>query len=235
MAKKSYIGINGTARKIKKWYIGVNGTARKVKKAYIGVNGIARQFYSSDSYRWDRYSVVSGGGLKLLRTFRETDRYGRPPRTSRFYASNNDYAYCGEFSSYSSAKNKLESLVDFGSTKGFEIDRLNRKGDRDSVDLNSYIIFSPFNYTEYNDSSSSLGGDRDYYPNKSLWTIKASSKSYPEFASITWIDSSETAVEEVYGIDSQPSKGSYIDTVESENPNAYPSNGVFNGYWYVRR
>lgn len=47
MAKGSYIGIGGVARKIKGGYAGVDGVARKIKKAYIGVNGVARLFYSA--------------------------------------------------------------------------------------------------------------------------------------------------------------------------------------------
>lgn len=42
-----YIGIGGTARKVKNLYFGVGNTARKVKKAYIGVNGVAQLWYSS--------------------------------------------------------------------------------------------------------------------------------------------------------------------------------------------
>lgn len=49
MSKAAYMGVGGTARKVKKMYIGVNGVARKVKKAYIGVGGVARLFYSSGS------------------------------------------------------------------------------------------------------------------------------------------------------------------------------------------
>lgn len=44
MAKKSYYGVDGKARKIKKWYYGVDNKARKVKKGYIGVGGVARPF-----------------------------------------------------------------------------------------------------------------------------------------------------------------------------------------------
>lgn len=44
-----YIGIGGTAKKIKNIYIGVNGVAKQVKKAYIGVGGVAKQWYSSIS------------------------------------------------------------------------------------------------------------------------------------------------------------------------------------------
>lgn len=49
MAKNTYLGISGTAHKIKKMYIGIDGKARKVKKGYIGVNGVARQFYSGNT------------------------------------------------------------------------------------------------------------------------------------------------------------------------------------------
>lgn len=42
-----YIGIGGTAKKIKNIYIGVGGVAKQVKKAYIGVGGVAKQWYSS--------------------------------------------------------------------------------------------------------------------------------------------------------------------------------------------
>ena len=43
----SYIGIGGTAKKIKNIYIGVGGVAKQIKTAYIGVNSIAKQWYSS--------------------------------------------------------------------------------------------------------------------------------------------------------------------------------------------
>ena len=42
-----YIGIGGTAKKIKNIYIGVGGTAKQIKKAYIGVGGVAKLWYRS--------------------------------------------------------------------------------------------------------------------------------------------------------------------------------------------
>ena len=51
MAKTGYIGVDGTARKIKGLYVGVNGVARKIKAAYVGVNGIARQWYAVEPPR----------------------------------------------------------------------------------------------------------------------------------------------------------------------------------------
>ena len=50
MATGVYIGVNGTARKVKNIYLGVSGTARKVKKGYIGdANGKARLFFQASS------------------------------------------------------------------------------------------------------------------------------------------------------------------------------------------
>ena len=59
-----YIGIGGTAKKIKNIYIGVGGTAKQVKKAYIGVGGVAKLWYRSQrEWVWDVYAVNSGYNL----------------------------------------------------------------------------------------------------------------------------------------------------------------------------
>ena len=47
MAKAAYVGIGGTAKKVKKIYVGVGGVAKKVKKAYIGVGGVAKLWFNS--------------------------------------------------------------------------------------------------------------------------------------------------------------------------------------------
>ena len=52
MAKKTYIGISGVARKVKKMYVGIGGVARKVKKAYIGIAGVARAFFGGGELRY---------------------------------------------------------------------------------------------------------------------------------------------------------------------------------------
>ena len=59
-----YIGIGGTAKKIKNIYIGVNGVAKQVKKAYIGVGGVAKQWYSSAPSLADLFAdAVRIGGV----------------------------------------------------------------------------------------------------------------------------------------------------------------------------
>lgn len=43
---KSYIGVNGIAKKISKIYVGVENVAKKVKKGYVGVGGVAKLFFN---------------------------------------------------------------------------------------------------------------------------------------------------------------------------------------------
>ena len=46
MAENSYIGIDGTSKKIGKYYIGVDGLSKKVKKVYVGdTNGKAKRVF----------------------------------------------------------------------------------------------------------------------------------------------------------------------------------------------
>lgn len=56
----NYDGVAGVARKDTKQYDGVSGVARKTKKAYDGVDGVARLTYEG-LYTWAKYtsSVVS--------------------------------------------------------------------------------------------------------------------------------------------------------------------------------
>lgn len=47
MAKKTYVGIDNLARKVRKMYVGVDNTARKIRKAYIGVNNVAQCIFAT--------------------------------------------------------------------------------------------------------------------------------------------------------------------------------------------
>ena len=54
----------------KKTYIGVDGVARKVIKGYIGVDGVARLFYD-DSAKIITFSLLNGYGNETPLTARE--------------------------------------------------------------------------------------------------------------------------------------------------------------------
>ena len=65
MSKGLYVGVDGTARKVKTVYVGVDGVARKVKAAYVGVDGVAKKFfpaftpftYSFSTYPYNTISI----------------------------------------------------------------------------------------------------------------------------------------------------------------------------------
>lgn len=42
MARKAYIGVGDSARRIRRAYVGVDGKARLIKKIYVGVNGVSQ-------------------------------------------------------------------------------------------------------------------------------------------------------------------------------------------------
>lgn len=89
-----YIGIGGTAKKVKNIYVGVGGVAKKVKKGYIGVGGVAKLWYTSQrEWIWDVYTVNSG--------YREVEGSSTTvTRSSAFYAGTT-YTFnqnTGEFS-----------------------------------------------------------------------------------------------------------------------------------------
>ena len=63
MAKRAYIGIGGTAEKIRKGYVGIDSAARKLKKAYIGIGGVARPC-------WAGGEIVYYGEITPLSTAR---------------------------------------------------------------------------------------------------------------------------------------------------------------------
>lgn len=44
-----FVGVGGTARKIKAVYVGVDGVARKITKAYVGVDGVAKPWWKLGS------------------------------------------------------------------------------------------------------------------------------------------------------------------------------------------
>lgn len=66
MAKKAYVGVDRTARRIRKGYVGVDGVARRIRKAYIGVGGVARPCWGTGTLT--RYGIISQivGGINKL-------------------------------------------------------------------------------------------------------------------------------------------------------------------------
>jgi len=83
MAGKTFVGVNGVARKPKALYVGVNGVARKVKAAYVGVNGIAKQIWPNSilpyTYQQVEYILNSGRTQVITPEFPNSEgKYASP-------------------------------------------------------------------------------------------------------------------------------------------------------------
>ncbi len=91
MANRAYIGVSGTARRVKKLYTGVNGKARKVRRGYVGVNGKARLFFRSN-IEIVRLPTYFGTDLSIGTGFRNVGSYGLLSNGSKGYGSGVVYA-----------------------------------------------------------------------------------------------------------------------------------------------
>ena len=66
MAKGIYIGVGGSAKKVKQVYVGVGGVAKKVKRAFIGGSDGKAHLWLGDrilnEYSWEEISQISAKG-----------------------------------------------------------------------------------------------------------------------------------------------------------------------------
>ena len=88
MAKRIYIG-TGTARNVRSLYIGVNGSARRIKAGYMGNANAARKFWPK-GYMWNYYSIqyqyneIHGESSK----YNHSAAYGTWQYTTSWYIDN---------------------------------------------------------------------------------------------------------------------------------------------------
>ena len=64
MSGKFYVGVNGTAQRVKRLYVGVNGVARKVRKLYVGVNGVAHKVFGGELSYYGTATPMSYGHFR---------------------------------------------------------------------------------------------------------------------------------------------------------------------------
>ena len=235
----------GTSRKVKQVYIGNGNTARKVVKGYIGVNGIAKQFWPS-IYTWIKYQVK-------YTTLTSTTAYGtfRDPIHEISWSTTRDsatlYTYSNSLSQPSFDANNLDNWL---FVDGFPTASTIRSETITYDDPNIYQTRGPsvmagyidpdYKYsvndrdkTGYGNYDVSIGLISDNEARENL----AAGKAEFVVAQLTW---SSFAGEWASGGNiyryriAETPEMTEIETVESDNPNAYPENGRHSdGYWYV--
>ena len=227
----------------------MNNQARKVRKAYIGdETGKARLFYSS-SYRWERYTVIINYVNKYYiyqptvsnaeySTFTFTRLTNSPrnwayPKIQLTKTSSNAYSChyshgwvpgSTDYLEYSGFYYPVHSGNSYMSSTGFAV-LLEVLEDNVSVD-------GTCTYKTYNE----VLNTRDKW--KRLRTEDYVQNKYPDSPDSKVYDRGITSLTQievpVLTRTTETSKGSYVDTVESDNEYAYPVNGIYGGYWYVK-
>lgn len=213
MAKSIYLG-NGKAIKIKKIYEG-NGVARKIKKGYVGdSSGVARLFFTS-GYRWERYTVTYTTSEQTL--ISADGSYPAPILAFITYPPYYKANPSGTAGAINAGVSSYQVII--GTWNGSSV-----TGRTTTISKGGYV-YSGNNYMQFptfgniiihvtngcrlNATGISGGGTHCYmYGNGYVTEFKLVRRT--------------------------GNKGSYVDTVESDNINQYPNNGISGGYWYVK-
>ena len=209
MARAAYIG-NGNSKKVKHIYIGNSNNARKVKKGYIGdSSGKARLFFSGAT-RWNRYTITKENQYEITQV---------PLPNAGAKIDLKDYCYYTEVNNIVNVINQDLDVYD-----GRKMTLIHPITDKISLDEMKQLIVGKAvldyrimydNGIEFHGGGLVLCDDvrkADIYYYDAVY-------HYNYLARITNV---------LYY------QGNFIDTVESDNPNQYPDNGISGNYWYVK-
>ena len=207
MSRKIYIGTD-VSKKIKALYVGISGSSRRIKSAYIGVNGLARKFYPY-LYHWNQYSL--------------------------------QFVYL--YDKYTIKYQNVASLIYYGTGRldsGWSV--LNDSIGARTMSFDRYtglitlsdIFTISSSSTIYKDWwATSLNKDmlNMYYTGCVAGTYEANQV-------YDCIDTgSVTAIAQVPSVEwsQEAIAGDYIERIVTTSSSTYPSNGMYNGYWYISR
>lgn len=192
-------------------YIGVDGVGRKVKSEYIGVDGVARKITHG-------YVGVSG----VAREF-----YGK-----RFVWNKYAVAYTPIYETrYSTQRVNGEGNVNLGTSKR-KVYLWN------SLPTPTGPYFTGYNRTvNFNKTGNWYGGVAGLTANPNIvYGEPHDPASYESGVESVLLNYARyyTIVSEQIQTGTSQSKGQFMGTVESDNPNQYPANGIVGGYWYEK-
>lgn len=214
MAKAIYLGDN-TSRKVKKIYEG-NGTAQKVKKGYIGdSSGKARLFFSG-STRWNKYNIQLIEQLSPAAYRYSTNGYSSVSLSwGESVQLNEDPLYC----------------LPHGNNQGSAYIISNDDDRRVDVRIDRQL------YVRWVTGSGGLSATGFTVKLTNTYQYRLDVAFIIDYAGGTyWFYLDTTVMPEVqyYEVSAIKSQGSLVGIVESDNPSAYPDNGISGNYWYVK-
>ena len=251
------MGGGGTSRKVKRVYLGVDGSSREIKKAYIGVNGVAKQFWPSIIYTWKKYRINYGaretfaGSARILPDEDYKFDYdinlmwtkgigGGPNIQYRIYAATDeDSVPYQKFRVYDVSKTNLK------------VTNIRKSSFSSFKELEDFEFPETTSHYYYIGTDSLLIGDYAPYAINAavedinfFWMGFISDLSDIELLDMRTgddVDQSRRTGLFIYGeyfyrYELTQNSRTLIGTVTSDDPNAYPEDGMHtDGYWYTRQ
>lgn len=213
MAKKLYININSVNKQIKKLYADIgDGVNKKIKKMYAAVDGVYKLIFAEATV-WKKYAATS------------TTTYTEVIKTDGQAAGmtqTNPYTIA--------SKNQYGTYLNMRWATSYTFDSSTGK-----FTLNNYTEGT---YLEAHMAGAITTGSSKYYVQgctsnngSRIDTTCVFRVFNGEYASALYFKNKHYATKST-----TYSQGAYIEDVESDDPSAYPDNGVHtDGYWYVKQ
>lgn len=210
MSKKVYVGNNS----VNSIYTEADGVLHKVVAAYVGIDGINHKFFGT-SPTWERYAVTNETYYKNSISSTKETCYSNSSLSTSY---TDVYTPRGTYSKFTFS----ESTGDYTFSSTCD----EKLSDLDYYQNNPSVIGMNYGTGESTDILLP-----DYKTGR--WKISNYKRSSTTVGSKVWYGLTVygyrmTAVKATRQI-----KGDYIDTVTASSVDAYPTDGIQDGYWYV--
>lgn len=179
-------------------------------------------------YTWKKYNITHITGISEIAKAELTrSSFGS---MTIFNVSKNNAALYGTYSTEEQAKNAMRGMSNGANFDANSLPNTLDGRDTRNLSLTSIVIYMCDYYN---------GVDNVYYVNGSNIQLSAygdSSEDYGEqpYLALAFSQDNNLIIAVYEPTDSEPSRGSYVGTVTSIDPNAYPEDGAQGGYWYVK-
>ena len=219
--------VDGVAKTLAGGYVNIGGVWKTIAKSYTNINGVWKPTYGIGDvvFKWKKYSVENvkvADGWKYPGTSGYTHIVDYTDSTAEFeIARKSELNDKGLAPTY--GDNELISL-DWGTVS-------HSTQSVGSTIVTDYTSTSPSDAVIYVKILNTAGWDTPVNPNYVYLNNLVSSSDYNSDGTMKHLK----LVAPIYNPTYQDVQGEYIEDVTSSNYNAYPENGVQDGYWYVRQ
>lgn len=205
MARKIYIGSSVSSRNVSDIYIGISGRSRKVTKGYIGENSAARLFYPR--YAWDKYTI----GRKTV--------YGLAWYSDGAFTLNGDARYGGFRLAQDYTFDDSTGTITFIDIVFYEENDPHKQ----SIPYGTYYA-TMVDFSGYG-STTILTTDCDESTRGTSYRL--------EYRGVAYYNNSIFEGRHSTSVEDGP--GDFVETVYSNESDAYPRNDILGDYWYIRK